>query len=124
MAIWYVRRNADGTIASAHEEIQVGYAEEALDDNGEELGAWFFASRNRPPRTASSGDFKRALWELGWYDSVDAMARSEGGLVLILWRSTSDFPRNSPFVTQMASALGKTEEDLDALYNKTKEYHL
>ncbi len=32
MTIWYVRRNAGGSIASAHEDMQPGEAEEALDD--------------------------------------------------------------------------------------------
>lgn len=30
--IWFVHRRQDNSIASAHEEIQPGYAEEALDD--------------------------------------------------------------------------------------------
>ncbi len=32
MTIWYVHRRGDGSIASAGEDMQPGYAEEALDD--------------------------------------------------------------------------------------------
>ena len=31
MTVWYVHRREDGTIASAHEEMQPGYAEEIVD---------------------------------------------------------------------------------------------
>lgn len=32
MTVWYVHRRDDNSIGSAHEEMQPGYAEEALDD--------------------------------------------------------------------------------------------
>lgn len=36
---WYVHRRQDGSIASAHQEMQPGYAEEALKDDDAELAA-------------------------------------------------------------------------------------
>lgn len=45
MAIWFVHRR-DGSIASAHQEMQPDYAEEALDDQTSiELQAYFQGSR-------------------------------------------------------------------------------
>ena len=48
MTIWYVHRRDDGTIASAHQEMQPDYATEALDDASGELADWF-ATVNAPP---------------------------------------------------------------------------
>lgn len=122
MTAWYVHRRADGTIASAHEEVQPGYAEEALDDTAPELTAWWEAARDPVPATASSGDFVSALIDFGWYNQVDAVATASGGRALALWRHASIFERYNPLLIGMAAAIGKTEADLDALFRKTREY--
>lgn len=122
MTVWYVHRRQDGTIASAHEEPQPGYAEEALDDATPELSAWWKAIRNPVPATASSGDFVSALIDLGWYNQVEAAAVAGGGRALALWRHASIFERQNPILIAMAQAIGKTDADLDALFRKTREY--
>lgn len=38
--IWYVRRREDGSIASAHQEPQPGYAEEALEESHPDFAAY------------------------------------------------------------------------------------
>lgn len=48
MSIWYVHRREDGTIASAHQDMQPDYAIEALDDASGELKDWL-AKVNAPP---------------------------------------------------------------------------
>ena len=120
--IWYVSRRDDGTIASAHEEPQEGYATEALDDGAGELAAWFDAARNPVPATATSGDLVSALIDLGWYDSVDAAATAAGGRALALWRHASIFERYNPILIGMGRAIGKTDADLDMLFRKTRGY--
>lgn len=74
------------------------------------------------PREALSGDFKRALYELGWYDDVAAAAAAAGGLAKVLWEGASRFERHHPLVVQIATAIGKTSADLDALFVKTTTY--
>lgn len=47
--VWYVHRNADGGIASAHEEPQEGYAEEAVSEDATELRALLASARTIDP---------------------------------------------------------------------------
>jgi hypothetical protein len=120
MTTWYVHRRADGSIASAHEEPQAGYAEERVDEASAELQAIL-----RPvvvPQTASAGDFVSALLDLGWYDAVDAAAKASGGRALILWNRAATFERQHPIVRAIGAAIGKTDADLDALFLKTTTY--
>lgn len=74
------------------------------------------------PREALSGDFKRALYELGWYDDVVSAVTTAGGLAKVLWDGASKFERHHPLVTQIATAIGKTSADLDDLFLKTMTY--
>lgn len=48
MTTWYVHRRNDGTIASAHEELQPDYATEALDDTKDQEIIDWFAAVNTP----------------------------------------------------------------------------
>jgi hypothetical protein len=87
-----------------------------------EIAAWQTARENAVPLTAPSGDFKHALFDLGWYDAVNAAAIAAGGLALILWNGASIFERNHPLVLEIATAIGKTSDDLDVLFRKTTSY--
>lgn len=48
MTVWYVHRRKNGDIASAHQEPQLGYAEEAVDENDTALDAILRPAR--PPK--------------------------------------------------------------------------
>jgi hypothetical protein len=122
MTAWYVHRGDDGAISSAHESPQEGYAEEAIDSDAVELAAFLDRALNPVPATASAGDFMRALYELGWYDDVVAAVEAGGELGKILWARASLFERNHPLVTQIATAINKTADDLDALFRKAASY--
>lgn len=122
MTVWYVHRREGGTIASAHEEPQPGYADEAMDEAAPELAAFLYAARNPVPATAQSGDFVAALCDLGWYAQVEAAAVAAGGKALALWRHAATFERHNPILIAMAQAIGKTDADLDTLFRKTREY--
>lgn len=74
------------------------------------------------PREASSGDFKNALLDLGWYADVDAAVAIARGRAAIMWASASVYRRDSPLVAQIAAAIGKTEADIDTLFKKTRDY--
>jgi hypothetical protein len=57
--IWYVHRRANDSIASAHAEIQPGYAEEALDDQtSAELQAYLQGGR---PDLSDAETLEKAL---------------------------------------------------------------
>jgi hypothetical protein len=122
VAIWYVARDADAKIVFAAQYAQAGVAEEARDDSQDQELQVFLNPSPPVPASASSGDFKHALYDLGWYDAVNAAATAVGGLSLILWESASVFLRADPMVVQIAAAIGKTPDDLDALFRKTLDY--
>lgn len=88
----------------------------------DEITAWQAAIADAVPAVAMSGDFKHALFDLGWYDAVNAAATSSGGLALILWTGASQFERAHPLVLQIAAVIGKTSDDLDELFRKTQTY--
>lgn len=74
------------------------------------------------PRTVSSGDFMRALIELGWYGSVLSVVNGmdvntpDGLLAKVLWQRASIIERFHPMLVQIARAIGKTDADLDRLF--------
>jgi len=81
------------------------------------------------PEFARSGDFFHALIDLGWYDQIDAAINSmvaanhpDAKLAKVLWDKASRFERSHPLLIQIATAIGKTSDDLDALFRKTLEY--
>ena len=122
MTVWYVHRREDGSIASAHEEPQPGYAEEALDETVPDLAFFLDAARNPVPATATSGDFVAALCDLGWYAQVEAAATVAGGKALALWKHAATFERYNPILIALGQAIGKSDADLDMLFRKTREY--
>lgn len=81
------------------------------------------------PEFVRSGDFFHALIDLGWYDQIDAAINSmvaanhpDAKLAKVLWDKASRFERSHPLLIQIATAIGKTSDDLDALFRKTLEY--
>jgi hypothetical protein len=118
---WWVHRNDGAVIVFAAQYEQAGYAEEQLEDDNAELLA-FLNAPGPVPQTASSGDFMRALYDLGWYDAAKAAVASVGGLAQILWDRAAIFERQHPMVAQIATAIGKTSDDLDNLFRKTATY--
>lgn len=72
---------------------------------------------------AQAGDFMRALFELGWFDDVDRAVEASGNeLAQLLWLRASVFERHHPMVSMIAAMIQKSEADLDALFEKTREY--
>lgn len=96
-----------------------------------EFEAWI-ASGNAPkaapdvpdlvPQVVKSGNFKRALWELGWYADVEVAARAANGLAQVLWLGASEFERDHPLVASIARAIGKDDADLDRLFRLAATY--
>lgn len=69
------------------------------------------------PVSVSKAQFRLALLAEGLLDDVEAfvMAANDPALT-INWRDRSDFERHHPLVVATATALGKTEAELDALF--------
>lgn len=121
--IWYVHLREDGSIASAHQERQDGYAEKAVRElAGTPIATFLEAARNSVPQTASAGDFIRALYEFGWLEDVKKAVAAADGLAAELWARSATFERGHALVLQIARAIGKTEADLDALFRKAGTY--
>lgn len=61
--------------------------------------------------------FKLALLAIGLLDDVEAAIAASGDRALqINYAEALDFDRNNPFVLQMSAALGKTDAEIDALF--------
>lgn len=75
------------------------------------------------PQTASSGDFIKALYELDWLTDVDAAVAQADPLSRRLWERASIFERQNSMLIAVATAIGKTSEDLDALFVKANSYN-
>lgn len=79
------------------------------------------------PATAPAGHFMKALIELGWYDAIDLAVNSltgqQGKIAKALWSRAVEFPRTDPLVSQIASAVGMTGADVDAVYILANSYN-
>ena len=118
MTIWYVHRRADGSIASAHEEPQPGYAEEAVAETAPALQALFAPPI---PQVAPAGRFMQALVRLGWYTPLDTAINgvataSRGDELRVLWRRAVEFRRNDADLIAVGHAVGMTDADIDAAF--------
>ena len=74
------------------------------------------------PDEASSGNFVRALHELGWIGQVKAAVAQSDPLTQDLWFHAAKFGRYEPRIIQIAAALGKTDSDLDQLFRLAHTY--
>jgi hypothetical protein len=115
----FMGRREDGSIYGLWAVRQWEGQEELPDDHAEVAA---FRAAVPTPGAASAGDFMRALYELGWYDDVSAAVTAAGGLPKILWNRASVFERNHPMVIAIATAIGKTSDDLDELFRKATTY--
>jgi|SRR4051812_4084463 hypothetical protein len=111
----------DGVIVACY-GIQQHEGHEELADDAADLVAFLERINNPVPQAASSGDFMRALYELGWYDNAKAAVEMAGGLAKILWDRAATFERQHPMVAQISQAIGKNSDDLDELFRRAATY--
>lgn len=96
---------------------------------GDTLPEGVFGEPNsQVPQEVSRRQFYRALKQLAWFGStdgdiesaveafIDALPEPPREDARIDWRQSSLFVRSNPMLCQMLPALGKTQEDLDALF--------
>lgn len=69
------------------------------------------------PKSITRRQFKLALLGMGLLDDVEAaVAASPDRALQISYNDALDFERNNPLILAMSAMLGKTEEELDALF--------
>ena len=61
-----------------------------------------------------------ALHDAGLLDQVNALIAQSDIRTKLAWETATDFHRTSPTITALWSALGKTEQELDALFTAAK----
>ncbi len=74
-----------------------------------------------PPAVVTRAQGKAALIQAGLWDAVEAYVDSitdptEKALALVALDDTTEWRRDSPFLTDAAAALGLSDEDLDGLF--------
>jgi hypothetical protein len=115
----FVDRDGSGKITATYNLAQ-HEGQEFVEDG--DAGLVAYQTSAPVPQTASAGDFMRALYELGWYDDAKAAVEAAGGLAQILWDRAATFERGHALVAQIATAINKTSDDLDALFRKAASY--
>jgi len=83
--------------------------------------AWLALSTPPVPREVSARQFRRALLEAG--TSPDAITEMLAGdeEALIDWEFATVIRRDYPLVSALAMALGKSSEDVDAIFRRAGE---
>ena len=117
MTVWYVHRRDDGEIASAHEELQPGYAEEGLDDaTNPEIVAYRKKVAGTPRISVSRLRLKLALAAAGKLDAVEAAVVAAGAVAQLYWANATAFESDHRLVAQIGAALGMTTDEIYALF--------
>lgn len=80
------------------------------------------------PQIVGSGVIRAAMIASGYAANDDALSAliesileaipdpSQKAIAITLWRNSSEFRRNHPFLKVVQSALGKTDKDIDDLF--------
>lgn len=80
-------------------------------------GAWTIDPALLPPPVATPWQIRKALNQLGLRQQVEATIAGSGDVELQdAWQYTSLFERNHPLVIGMGPILGKTEQEIDAVF--------
>jgi hypothetical protein len=82
----------------------------------QEFDAAFVALGNPVPKVVAAGAMIRALTQLGKLAAVDEAVAKADLLSQRLWARAASFPRSDPQVIAIATAIGMSSTDLDALY--------
>ncbi len=64
----------------------------------------------------SAAQFRLALLDLGLLDEVEAFVAASGRDIQLNWEYRQEFARDHPLVVFGAMALGKTPEEMDAIF--------
>lgn len=118
--IWYAHRREDGTIASVHEELQEGYAEEPIADTSPEFPSWAKQS-NLVPQEIPNWKAHAILEINDKLEAVNAIIESisdpmQRKIVRIGFDRADPIPRSSPNLNRLLKQVGMTDADIDKLF--------
>lgn len=68
------------------------------------------------PDSVSRFQARAALLQAGLLAQAEAAVAQSGPLALLAWQDAQEFRRNSPTINSLASAIGLTPEQIDALF--------
>lgn len=114
-----IKRLADGAFVPCAEEnadwraYQAWLAEGGTPEDAEPLP--------RAPIVVTAAQLLRALDQSGDLAAVDAAAKAAGGLTKLLWERAATFDRSDPFIASIGTAIGKTPEQIDAIFLAARE---
>jgi hypothetical protein len=74
------------------------------------------------PIIVSAASLRRALDAKGWLASVRAAVAGADDLIQELWTAASVFPIDDPMVAAVAAAIGKTPDDVLAVFQLAETY--
>jgi hypothetical protein len=80
------------------------------------------AARAPAPIIVSAASLRRALAAKGWLASVRAAVAGADVLTQELWTAASMFPIDDPMVAAVAAAIGKTPDDVLAVFQLAETY--
>lgn len=110
----YVERDDDGAIKGVYTAPQPGYAEEALPEDHSEVVA--FLTPSPVPKIITIRQARRALYEAGLLDTVDAYVEGLSVPAQIDWSSSNEIERDHPLIEEARIALGMTNQEIDDLF--------
>lgn len=102
--------NTDGTLAG------VRWDGDVTPPTQQEVDAALAVLANPVPTVVAAGSMIRALSQLGKIAVVDEAVSKADPLSQRLWARAASFPRSDPQVVAIATAIGMSSADLDALY--------
>ena len=74
------------------------------------------AAARRAAMSCGPLQLRRALRQVGLYDAVTAAVATAGADMQEAWEYVSDVKRTEPMIEAMRLALGKTDEEVDAIF--------
>lgn len=107
----FVDRNGNGRVTGVYFLAQHEGQEELPDDHADVV-----AYNNPPPVMVTAAQIIRALDESNLLVDVDAAVALADPMTQRLWARSANFARNDPMLLAIATALGKTSEELDDLF--------
>jgi hypothetical protein len=76
----------------------------------------------RATMKTSAWQFRRALTQLGWRNSVEAGVASADQDTKDMWEYSPTIERLHPFVVSMAIDLGRSDEEVDAVFTLANSF--
>jgi len=68
------------------------------------------------PNAVTMRQARRAMFDAGIYEKVDAAIKQAGGTALIDWEYSNTFDRSNPMIESMAAQLNLTDKQVDELF--------